>query len=53
MGSELTVSRGEMDVSDMCTVTSQQPGCVRYIPEKRTLVGVSPGPAEVAFATGR
>ena len=52
VGSELTVTRGEMDVSDMCTVTSQQPGCVRYIPETGTLVGVSPGPAEVAFALG-
>ena len=52
VGSELTVSRGDMDVSDMCTVTSLQPECVRYIPETRTLVGVSPGPAQVVLALG-
>ena len=52
VGSEVTVSRGDMDVSAMCTVTSLQPECVRYIPETRMLVGVSPGPAQVAFALG-
>ena len=52
VGAEVTVSRGDMDVSDMCTVTSLQPECVRYIPETRTLVGVAPGPAQVAFALG-
>ena len=52
VGSDLTVSRGDMDVSDMCTVTSLQPECVRYVPETRTLMGVSPGPAQVALALG-
>ena len=52
VGSELTVSRGDMDVSAMCTVASLQPDCVRYIPETRTLVGVAPGPAQVALTLG-
>ena len=52
VGSDLTVSRGDMDVSDMCTVTSALPECVRYIPETRTLMGVSPGQSEVAMALG-
>jgi hypothetical protein len=52
VGSEVTVSRGDMDVSNMCAVTPLQPECVRYIPETRTLVGVAPGPAQVALALG-
>ena len=35
-----------MDVSDMCTVTSLQPGCVRYVPETRSLMAVAPGQSQ-------
>ena len=36
----------------MCSVTSLRPECVRYVPETRSLVGVAPGPAQVAFTLG-
>ena len=56
IGTDLVVSRGDpdagMDVSDMCTVTSLQPECVRYVPETRSLVGVAPGQSQVAIALG-
>ncbi len=52
IGSDLSVFRGEMEVSSMCNVTSLRPDCVRYDPETCTLVGVSPGAAEVAITVG-
>ena len=47
IGTDLAVSRGDMDVSEMCTVTSLRPECVRYVPETEEpggrVAGARPG----------
>jgi hypothetical protein len=56
IGTELIVQRGDpdtgMDVSEMCSVRSLRPDCVRYVPETRSLVGVAPGQSQVAITLG-
>lgn len=52
IGTELSVLRGDMDVSRQCTVTPALPGVVRYVPQTHSLVGVSPGASAVAFTLG-
>ena len=53
IGTDLVVSRGDMDVSDMCSVTSLRPECVRYVPETRSLVGVAAGAGPGGLDLGR
>ena len=52
IGTDLLVSRGDMDISRQCTVTPALPGVVRYVPEIHSLVGVAPGASAVAFTFG-
>ncbi len=52
IGSDMAISRGDMDVSDMCDVRSLRPECVRYVPETKSLVGLAPGPGQVDFTLG-
>ena len=52
VGADVAVLRGDADVSNLCKMTSLRPECVRCLPETRSLVGVSPGVSQVAFALG-
>jgi hypothetical protein len=52
IGSDMAISRGDMDVSEMCGVASLRPECVRYVPETRSLLAVAPGPGQVDFTLG-
>ena len=52
VGADVAVFRGDADVSQLCKMTSLRPGCVRCLPETRSLLGVSPGVSEVAFTLG-
>jgi len=52
IGTDLSVSRGDLDVSRQCTVTPALPGVVRYVPEIDSLLGVAPGASAVAFTCG-
>jgi hypothetical protein len=52
IGTDLSVSRGGMDVSRQCTVTPAVPGVVQYVPQLDSLLGVAPGASAVAFACG-
>ncbi|MFH1267331.1 MAG: hypothetical protein ABIK89_16530, partial [Planctomycetota bacterium] len=52
IGADLSVLRGDTDLSRHCEVTSALPNVVRYAPETHSLVGVSPGVSAVTFAWG-
>jgi len=52
VGTDISVYRAEMNVSNMCTVTPAVSGVVRFVPETRSLVGVAPGASAVAFTLG-
>jgi hypothetical protein len=52
LGSDITVSRADMDVSSMANVVPQLPGIVRYDPVSRTLTGLRTGRVPVAFTLG-
>ena len=52
LGEDLSVLRGDADVSQRCTMTSSRPECVRCLPETKSLAGVSPGVSQVTFALG-
>jgi len=52
IGTDLAVLRGDTDFSRQCDVTPALPNVVRYVPETRSLVGVSPGVSAVTFAWG-
>lgn len=52
IGTELSVSRRDLDVSRQCRVTPALPGVVRYLPEIHSLLGVAPGASAVAFTFG-
>lgn len=56
LGTDVLVWRGEspgkIELSDLCSVTPALPGVVRFDPQTRSLVGVSPGASAVAFAHG-
>jgi hypothetical protein len=52
LGADLTVFRGDMELSAQCNVTPALPNVVRYVPETRSLVGIAPGVSAVAFTLG-
>ncbi len=52
VGTEVAVTRGEMDVSQMCTVSPAFSETVEYLPQTQTLVGRAPGTTAVAFTLG-
>ncbi len=52
IGEDVSIFRGDADVSEQCKMTSLRPDCVRCLPETQSLVGVSTGTSQVAFALG-
>jgi hypothetical protein len=52
IGTDVMVTRAGLDLSRQCAVTPGIPSVVRYVPETHSLVGVSPGVSDVAFAFG-
>jgi len=52
IGTDLSISRGDLDVSRQCTVSPALPGVVRYLPQLDSLLGVAPGASAVAFTYG-
>ena len=48
----MTVFRGDLDVSSQCERHPGSPSVVRFAPERRSLVGVSPGTSAVDVALG-
>jgi len=52
LGTDLVVRRGDVDFSRQCEVTPALPNVVRYVPQTRSLVGMSPGASAVTFAWG-
>ena len=52
IGTDVTISRGGVDLSRQCRVSASLPGVVRYRPETHSLLAVAPGVTPVAFASG-
>jgi len=52
IGTQVTILRGDMDLSRQCSVTSALPDVVQYVPQTHSLVGISPGASPVTFAAG-
>jgi len=52
VGSDVSVTRGNVDVSSQVSVTPAAPNVVRYDPATHALIGVSPGVSAVRFGRG-
>jgi len=52
IGTDISVYRAEMNMSNRCRVTPAISGVVRYVPQTHSLVGVAPGASAVAFTLG-
>ncbi|MFZ1933169.1 MAG: hypothetical protein WCB27_26250 [Thermoguttaceae bacterium] len=53
LGADVSIMRGKVDVSGQAEVTPGSEDVVRYAPESRSLVGVSPGQSSVSVAVGK
>lgn len=52
IGAEISLRRGSIDLTYEAGITSSRPDAVRVDPDTGSLVGVSPGTAQVAFTYG-
>lgn len=52
LGADLTVLRGDADVSKQCAVAPMTPAVVKFDQEARSLVAVAPGQSPVKFSQG-
>jgi uncharacterized protein YjdB len=52
IGSDIALRRGDIDLTFEAGITSSRPDTVRVDPDTGSLVGVSPGDAQVAFTYG-
>ncbi len=52
IGMDISLRRGDIDLTAEASVTSSRPDTVRFDSESDSLVGVSPGVAQVAFTYG-
>ena len=53
LGADVSIMRGKADVSSEAEVTPASEDVVRYAPETRSLVGVSPGQSSVSVGVGK